>query len=93
MTINNKPFIWPVGITVSMVVHENDYRVSFPEAVFDENGIHKKMLPGVFQLKQLLRWEMNSKTYAYSYYLLPFDALPVLLRLTLSTTMATESLG
>jgi hypothetical protein len=75
LTVNGKPHIWPDGITVSAVVHDDGYRVSFPEAVFDVNGAHKKMLQRDFLLKQLLRWEMNGKPYAYSYYLLPLDVL------------------
>jgi hypothetical protein len=71
LTVNDKPFVWPDGITVSMVVHEDNYRVRFPEAIFDENGNSKKMHSSIFQLARLLRWEMNGKTYAYSYELWP----------------------
>ncbi|MGA3373313.1 MAG: hypothetical protein ABSC48_16275 [Terracidiphilus sp.] len=73
LTVNGKPFVWPDGITVSMVVHEDGYSVSFPEAIFDDQGTRKKMGTSVFQLKQLLRWEMNGKIYAYSYELWPYD--------------------
>jgi len=73
VTINGKPNVWPEGITVSVILHNDNYRVRFPEAIFDEDGIHKKMLSRVFLLKQLLRWEMNGKPYAYTYYLWPYD--------------------
>jgi hypothetical protein len=73
VTINGKPKVWPDGITVSVIEHEKDYRVSFPEAIFNDEGIQKKMLSRTFHLVQLLRWEMNGKPYAYSYYLLPYD--------------------
>jgi hypothetical protein len=73
LTINGKPHVWPNEITVSAVVHDEGYEVSFPEAAFDDNGAHKKMLSRNFLLKQLLRWEMNGKPYAYSYYLWPHD--------------------
>jgi hypothetical protein len=75
LTINDKPFIWPDGITVSMIMHEGKYDVRFPAAIFDDNGVHKKMLPRRFGLSQLLRWEMNGTPYAYSYELLPHDVL------------------
>jgi hypothetical protein len=73
LIINGKPYVWPDGITVSAIVHDHDYRVSFPESIFDENGAHKKMISNTFQLGRLLRWEMNGKVYAYSYVLLPLD--------------------
>jgi hypothetical protein len=75
LSVNGKPFVWPDGITVSAVVHEEGYRVSFPETIFDDNGTHKKMHSSVFQLYQLLRWEMNGRTYAYSYELWPDHTL------------------
>jgi hypothetical protein len=73
LIINDKPFAWPDGITVSMVVHDSKYEVNFPEAVFDIDGAHKKMLSRTFQLGQMLRWEMNGTPFAYSYFLLPHD--------------------
>ena len=73
VTINGTPHIWPEGITVSLISHEENYQVSFPEAVFDENGIQKKMLARHFLLSQMLRWEINGTPYAYSYFLLPND--------------------
>jgi hypothetical protein len=73
VTINGKPQTWPDGITVSMITHEDNYRVHFPEMIFEDNGIHKRMLSRVFKLQQLLRWEMNGKPYAYSYDLWPYD--------------------
>lgn len=75
VSVNSKPQVWPDGITVSVILHKDKYRVRFPEAIFDDNGIHKKMLPKVFELQQTLRWEMYGKPYAYSYNLLPYDVL------------------
>jgi len=73
LTINGVQKVWPEGITLSAVLHGEDYRVQFPEAVFEDNGAQKKMLPRSFVLKQMVRWEMNGTPYAYSYYLLPLD--------------------
>jgi hypothetical protein len=73
VTINDQPKVWPEGISVSMVYHDEDYRVLFPEAIFDDSGIEKKMLARIFTLKQMVRWEMHGTPYAYSYYLWPFD--------------------
>ena len=72
-TINGKAWNWPDGISVSLVQHDDDYRVLFPEAVFEDGGVNKRMLDRSFVLKQLLRWEINGKPYAYSYYLWPLD--------------------
>jgi hypothetical protein len=74
-TIDGKPkdWVWPEGITVSWVVHGEDYNVQFPDAVFDENGSQKRMLPRSFRLYQMLRWEMDGTPYAYSYELGPYD--------------------
>jgi hypothetical protein len=74
-TIDGKPkdYVWPEGITVSWVVHDDDYTVRFPDAVFDDNGSHKRMLPRSFKLYRMLRWEMNGTPYAYSYELGPHD--------------------
>jgi hypothetical protein len=73
--INGVPFVWPEGLTVSAIVHRHNYQVLFPAAIFFDNGVHKRMLPSVFQLGQLLRWEMNGKIYAYSYLIEPHDLL------------------
>jgi hypothetical protein len=73
LIINDVPEVLPEGITVSIFVHEDDYRVQFPEAIFEDNSAHEKMLPRSFHLKQLVRWEMYGTPYAYSYYLLPYD--------------------
>jgi hypothetical protein len=75
VTINGVPKVWPEGITVSVVVHDDGYRVRFPEAVFEDNGTRKKMLPRSFELSQMVRWEMHGTAYAYSYFLLPLDML------------------
>lgn len=74
-TIDGKPkdYVLPEGVTVSWVVHDEGYTVHFPDAVFDDNGSHKRMLPRNFKLYQMLRWEMNGKPYAYSYELGPSD--------------------
>jgi hypothetical protein len=73
VTVDGAPKTWPKGLTVAIVTHDDPYRVRFPEAIFEEGGTHKKMLAGAFDLKQMLRWEMNGRTYAYSYWLLPKD--------------------
>jgi len=73
LTVNDKDYIWPDGISVSMVMYQDNYNVRFPEVIFEDSGDHKKMLSRVFGLSQLLRWEMNGKTYAYSYLLIPHD--------------------
>jgi len=73
LNINGKPWTWPDGISVSLIQHKDDYRVLFPEAIFEDDAINKRMLGRSFVLKQLLRWEMNGKAYAYSYYLWPLD--------------------
>ena len=75
VTIDNKPkhWVWPEGITVSLVVHDKGYDVQFPDAVFEQDGTRKRMLPRSFTLFQMLRWEMNGTPYAYSYDLGPQD--------------------
>jgi len=73
VSINGQAKVWPEGITVSIVLHDDGYRVRFPEAIFEDDGTQKKMLPRSFELKQLVRWEMRGKPYAYSYYLWPLD--------------------
>jgi hypothetical protein len=74
-TIDGKPndWVWPEGITVSWVVHDSSYDVQFPDAVFDDDGSHKRMLPRRFLLYSMVRWEMNGTPYAYSYGLGPHD--------------------
>jgi hypothetical protein len=74
-TVNGVPkdWVWPEGITVSWVVHDDNYNVRFPDAVFDDNGSRKRMLARSFKLYQMLRWEMNGTPYAYSYELGPHD--------------------
>jgi hypothetical protein len=64
---------WPEGVTVSWVVHDEGYNVQFPDAVFDDNGSRKRMLPRKFLLYEMLRWEMNGTPYAYTYELGPYD--------------------
>jgi len=66
-------YTFPEGITVSWVAHDKGYVVSFPDAVFDDDGKQKRMLPRKFELYQMLRWEINGKPYAYSYLLGPYD--------------------
>ena len=74
-TIDGKPndWVWPEGITVSWVAHDDGYKVQFPKALFDDNGSRKRMLPRRFLLYQMLRWKMNGIPYAYSYLLGPED--------------------
>ena len=74
-TNDDKPddFAWPEGVTVTWVAHDKSYEVQFPEAVFEENGSRKRMLPRQFALYSMLRWQMNGVTYAYSYELGPHD--------------------
>jgi hypothetical protein len=52
-------------------MHDPNYRVSFPAAVFEENGKPKKMQARTVGLHMLLRWEIYGKPYAYSYDLWP----------------------
>jgi hypothetical protein len=73
VTINGLPKVWPEGITVSLVMHDEGYRVQFPEAVFEDNGARKRMLLRSFDLRQMVRWEMRGTPYAYSYDLWPLD--------------------
>ena len=74
-TIDGKPndWVWPEGITVHWVVHDEGYDVQFPDAVFEDNGSRKRMLPRSFRVYQMVRWEMNGIPYAYSYELGPHD--------------------
>ena len=74
-TIDGKSVPWdfPEGVTVHGVLHDHDYRVTFPEAIFEGNGKRTKMLARVFGLFAMLRWEVNGRPYAYSYELRPFD--------------------
>ena len=71
--INDKPPAWPEGITISVIEHDPGYRVSFPEAVFQENGVQMKMEARSIPLNGLYRWEIFGKPYAYSYDLWPDD--------------------
>jgi|SRR5271165_515431 len=74
-TVDGKPqdWVWPEGISVTWVAHDKDYDVQFPDAIFDDNGSQKRMLPRRFKLYSMLRWEMNGTPYAYSYELGPYD--------------------
>jgi hypothetical protein len=74
-TVDGRPKQIPLpdGVTVAWVVHSDDHHVQFPDAVFDQNGSPMRMLPQVFKLYQMLRWEMNGTPYAYSYELGPLD--------------------
>lgn len=74
-TIGGKPkdWVWPEGITVKWVAHDKNYDVQFPDAIFEEDGSRKRMLPRRFMLYSMLRWEMNGTPYAYSYDLGPYD--------------------
>jgi hypothetical protein len=62
---------WPDGVTAWSIQHRKEYRISFPDAVFEEDGIRKNMRSSGFVLLALWRWDMNGRTYAYSYRLLP----------------------
>jgi len=72
-TLDGRPLPWPEGVTVSMIEHEDNYRVHFPGAIFDQHGVRRKMLPATMGLKWLYRWEISGRPYAYSYFLLPDD--------------------
>jgi hypothetical protein len=74
-TINDKPadWVWPEGISVAWVTHDKGYNVQFPDAVFEDDGLRKRMLPRRFILYSMLRWEMNGTPYAYSYEVGPYD--------------------
>ena len=58
---------------MSAAVFKDRYHVTFPEAVFEENGKRMKMGVRSFGLHYLVRWEFQGKPYAYSYLLLPDD--------------------
>jgi sulfur carrier protein ThiS len=75
VTINGKPPAWPEGVTVSEIVHDKGYHVSFPAAVFEENGKPKKMQARKVGLHRLLRWDINGQPYIYSYDLWPAGTL------------------
>ena len=71
---NGKPkdWVWPEGISVTWVTHDQDstdrnYHVQFPDVFFDDNGARKHMLQRSFKVYQMVRWQMNGTTYAYSY--------------------------
>jgi len=49
LIVNGKYEHWPNGITVSSIKHRGRYRVTFPEAVFEEEGVREKMLPSTFE--------------------------------------------
>jgi hypothetical protein len=74
-TVDGKPqdWVWPEGVTAHIAVHDHDYDVQFPDAVFDDGGSNKRMLSRKFLLYRMLRWEVNGKPYAYSYLLGPHD--------------------
>lgn len=63
----------PDGVTVSATV--SPFSAHFPEAVFAENGISKKMLARTVDVKVIYRWEIHGRPYAYSYTLIPRDLL------------------
>jgi hypothetical protein len=68
LTIDGKPKVWPEGLKVWEVLHDDrGYQVKFPEAIFEDGGAQKKMLARSFELLRLLRWDMNGTPYAYSY--------------------------
>ena len=69
------PWDFPEGVTVQMVWHDRDYLITFPEAIFEQDGKRTKMLVRKFGLFQMLRWDVDGKPYAYSYVLLPHDVL------------------
>ena len=71
VTINGKPPAWPAGVSVSEIVHRKGYRVTFPAAIFEENGTREKMRSRTLVLGELLRWDISGKPYAYSYELVP----------------------
>jgi hypothetical protein len=54
------------------IEHRGDYRVTFPEAVFEEDGFREKMLPSTFAFVGSLR-EMNGQPYPYTYELYPLS--------------------
>jgi len=75
LNIEGKPVPWdfPEGVTAHWVQHGADYRVTFPEAIFERDGQRTKMLARKFILYQMVRWEVNGQPYAYSYILGPLD--------------------
>jgi hypothetical protein len=75
VTFNGQAPKWPEGVTVSYITHDKNYRVSFPAAVFVENGISKVMQARTISLYRLLRWEVKGIPYAYTYDLWPEDVM------------------
>ena len=75
---------WPKGLTVSSIEHRGAYRVTFPEAIFEEDGVREKMLPSTFDFVWLWRWEMNGRTYAYTYELFPAPTRGMVLACTVT---------
>lgn len=63
-----KDLHWPEGITVSVVVHDDDYRfITIPGAVFNDGGKKERLLQQSAYLYWMFRWEIHGKPYAYSY--------------------------
>jgi hypothetical protein len=48
LIVNGRYQHWPDGVTVSSVKHRGKYLVTFPEASFEVEGVHKKMLSRTF---------------------------------------------
>lgn len=69
--IDGRATLWPHGVTVSEIRHERSYRVTFPAAIFTEDGKRKGTARRTLGLHGLFRWEIDGKPYAYSYDLWP----------------------
>jgi hypothetical protein len=68
-----KPWSLPEGISLSVAVFREGYHVTFPAAVFEQDGKPMKMAARSFGIHQIVRWEIHGQPYAYSYLLLPDD--------------------
>ena len=63
-----------VGAKASALPHyEDPYIVEFSAQEFQVDGARKRMRPAVVRAA-IIRWEMNGKTFAYSYGLVPLSA-------------------
>ena len=77
LEVNRKPqsWNWPEGVSAKIAVHDYGYNVAFPEAVFVDGAVKKRMMSKRFLLYRLIRWEMDGKVFAYSYELGPYDVM------------------
>jgi hypothetical protein len=70
LIVDGRKSDWPEGLTASRLMHERDYHLVFPAAVYEDNGQRRQLQPAGFSLVALLRWDVRGKPYAYSYTIL-----------------------